>query len=206
MSLKLLASVVLVLGVASSPALACKGAQVLLSDEFKGEMDPAWEILNGEFTAKDGKLEVKTDVGKIGLMEYQGDFFPGADVCVDIVAPSTKDAPSMFAGISFRTSKGAYYVGIRPDGSAGVLRYFKGWLKPVPVRKFDAVNTAVGATNSLRVVWKAGDTSVQTFVNDRPFIAFKSAEANDTRKIGIYAESEGNTLTYSNFKVTSPPK
>jgi hypothetical protein len=206
MSLKLLASVVFALGVASSPALACKGSQSLLSDDFKGEMDPAWEVVFGEFNVSDGKLQVKTDVGKVGLMEYQGDFFPGADVCVDIVAPSTKDAPSIFAGIAFSTPKGNYYVGIRPDGSAGVLRYFKGWLKPVPVRKFDAVKTAVGATNSLRVVWKAGDTSVQTFVNDRPFITFKTLEANDNRKIGIYAETEGNTLTYSNFKVTSPPK
>jgi hypothetical protein len=201
------AGVMLAFGVASSPALACKGSEVLFSDDFKAaELDSAWEVVFGEWTPNAGKLEAKSDPGKLGLMEYQGDFFPSADVCVDVVAPNIKDMAAIVSGIAFSTAKGPHYIVMRPDGSVGVLRYFKGWLKPVAIQKFDGVKTNIGAVNTIRAVWKAGDPTVQVFINDKPFKSFKAAESNENRKIGLYVEGEGNAFQFSNLKITAPPK
>jgi len=204
MPMKLVTGVLLAMAIASSPALACKGSEVLYSDDFK-ELDPGWNVIFGNFEASGGKLAAKSEPGKVALMEYDADFFPGADVCVDILSPNVKDPSNVFAGISFRTSNSTYYVGIRPDGFAGVLRYSGDWLRPVSPRKFDAVKPGA-ASNTLRVVWKAGDPTVSTFINDKPWVNFKANEANKNRKIGIYAEPESGIFQYSNLKVSTPPR
>jgi len=205
MSLKLVTGVLLALAVASSPALACKGSEIIYSDDFK-ELDPAWSPVFGKYTASGGKLQVQSDPGKVAVMHYEGDFFPSADLCIDISLPNVKDPEEVFAGVSFTTSNGTYYYGIRPDGQAGVLRYAGGWLRPVAPRKVDALRTGPNVTNTIRIVWKADDPTVSTFINDRPFVNFKANEANKNRKIGIYAETEGAVFLYSNLKVSTPPR
>jgi len=192
------------MAVACNPALACKGSDVLLSDDFK-ELDPGWNVVFGKFNASGGKVEASSEPGRIALMEYDADFFPGADICVDIISPNVKEPQTVFAGVSFTTPNSTYYYGIRPDGAAGVLRYSGDWLRPVSPRKFDAVKPG-NATNTLRIVWKDGDPTVSTFVNDKPFINFKANEANKNRKIGLYAEPESAVFVFSNLKVSTPPR
>ena len=214
MSVKLVTGVLtgalFAIAVASSPALACKGATVLLQDDFT-DMDPAWDKVFGEFNVTDGKMVGKTEPGKIGLLIYGGSFFPGADACVDVIAPTVRDSASIQAGLGFWAGDSSYFMAIRPDGTAAVHRLTgDGWLKPVPARKFDGIKTGANAVNSLRVVWKGppprgsnapADQTVEFFINDRPFIRFK-AIPNSNRQLELYVESEGAAYQFSKLVVT----
>lgn len=198
------------MAVAASPALACKGATVLLQDDFT-DMDPAWNVLYGDWSAENGKLTAKSEPGKIGLLLYDGAFFPAADVCINVTAPTVRDPTSVMAGIGFWAGDSSYFMTIRPDGFAGVSRLSNsGWLHPVPMRKFDGVKTGAGAVNSIRVVWKGPppegsntppDPRVNFFINDRPFITFK-ANPNPNRQLELYDESEGAPYQFDKLVVT----
>ncbi len=214
MSVKLvtgaLAGAIFAVAVAASPALACKGATVLLQDDFT-ELDPAWDKVFGDFDVSGGKMVGKTEPGKIGLLVYGGSFFPGADACVDITAPTVRNPSAIQAGLGFWAGDSSYFMAIRPDGTAAVHRLTSdGWLHPVPSRKFDGIKSGPNAVNSLRVVWNAPpprgstaapDPTVQFFINERPFIKFK-AIPNSNRQLELYVESEGAAYQFSKLVVT----
>jgi len=196
--------------VAASPALACKGAQTLLRDDFTDE-DPAWNIQDSSAQIAGGVLKVKTEPGRIYNLMYQGQNFPGADACVDIIAPAGKPSADIQGGLGFWTGKSWDFIYISTDGSAGVSGLQDGnWTSPVPNRKFDGIKTAPNSTNQLRVVWKAPppanakdapDPSVIVFINDKQFIKFK-APPNANRSISIFTASDGGTYQYKNLVVT----
>ena len=83
----------------ASPALACKGTESLLRDDFT-ETDPAWSVTwpdTTSFDIADGKVEARADPGTWASMWYDGDFFPAADACVDITLPDVRDPSAVWA-------------------------------------------------------------------------------------------------------------
>src|SRR5215470_7065470 len=63
---------------AATPALACKGAESLLRDDFT-EADPAWGITWPESSGFDigsGKVVARSDAGTWASMWWNGSFFP----------------------------------------------------------------------------------------------------------------------------------
>lgn len=218
MSLRLVASALVsgafVTMVAAGPALACKGATSLLRDDFS-ELDPAWNLVFTDAPAlsvNGGKLQLKSNPSNLGVVTYEGDFFPAADACVTITSPSVRDPADLWAGLLLVMGDGSWMIPrIHLDGTASVTRASgTGWLNPVPARKFAAVKTGANATNTLRVVWSgppprgstaAADSNVSFFINDQAFIKFK-ATPNADRKIGLSTVSEGNTFQFSNLAIT----
>jgi hypothetical protein len=135
----------------ASPALACKGAETLLRDDFTDE-DPAWNIeANNAATIGNGVLTLKSDAGHFQNLMYQGMNFPEADVCVTLIAPNGKPSPDTQGGIGIWTGKAWNYIYITTDGNAGVAGLQDGsWTNPVPMRKSDAIKTGNDAARPLR--------------------------------------------------------
>jgi hypothetical protein len=195
----------------ASPALACKGAETLLRDDFTDE-DPAWNIgANNAATIGNGVLTLKSDAGHFQNLMYQGLNFPEADVCVTLIAPNGKPSADTQGGIGIWTGKAWNYIYITTDGNAGVAGLQDGsWTNPVPMRKSDAIKTGNDAANTLRVVWHAPpsansktppDPSVTIFINDKQFIKFK-ATPNGDRTVSLYAETGGGTYQFKNLAIT----
>jgi hypothetical protein len=209
-------SAVFAVAVASSPALACKGATSLLRDDFT-DVDPAWQSYftdSPSFQIGGGKALLNTPPGNWQVLFYQGDFYPAGDACVTITGPGTavKDPSALYAGIVLQDGNGDWWMpSVNGDGSASVDRLASaGWLHPVPPRKFDAVKTGANAVNVLRVVWKAPpaqgsntppDPNVTVFINDKQFIVFKMAP-NANRLFGLGADTEGTNFQFSNLAIT----
>lgn len=201
---------VISLSLASTSAFACKGATTLFSDVFTDE-DPAWALDHSIATVEDGAMKVTTAANRIYDPSYQGMNFPGGDACVDIVNPSTPTKAVTQAGLALWTGRGWNFIYIQSDGQAGVTGLqSNNWINPVPARKFDGINTGAGAVNRLRIVWSAPpadnsntppDPYVQVFINDKPFIKYKTVP-NQDRSLGIYADSEGATYQFKNLIVT----
>jgi hypothetical protein len=202
----------LFIAVVASPALACKGTESLLRDEFT-ETDPSWNVWwpdTSSFDIADGKVAAKVDPGYWAVMMYDGDFFPAADACVDINIPEVRDPTYVFAGLTFLDEKSAsWIVYLTPDGKAGVAKVTgDGWLYPVKPKAFDSIKQ--GETNTLRVVWSGppaagstdpADPTVQVFVNDEAIFKFK-VKPNGNRTLGFAIQTEGETVEYSNLAIT----
>lgn len=199
----------LMFGLAANPALACKGTQTLLRDDFSDE-DPGWNLGNGAQIGG-GVFRSSSEPGRFNFSMYSGMNFPGADLCLDIVAPGGRPSPDVQGGIGLWTGKMWAFIYIATDGSAGVDGLQSGnWVKPVSNRKFNAIKTTPGAVNQLRVVWKAPPSSnsneppdprILVYVNDNPFIAFK-APPNVDRAISIYTSSGGGVYQFRNLAIT----
>ena len=193
----------------ASPALACKGTESLLRDDFT-ETDPAWSVTwpdTTSFDIADGKVEARADPGTWASMWYDGDFFPAADACVDITLPDVRDPSAVWAGFFFYSGDATYIVYLTPDGMAGVWRLTNaGWLSPVKAKAYDAIKT--GEANTVRVVWsgpptgtEAANPTVQVFINDQPVFKFK-VKPNANRQIGLAVQSEGDVFEFSNLSIT----
>lgn len=204
-----LVGALLIAGVAS-PALACKGTESLLRDEFT-EVDPSWNPWWPDVSSwdiADGKAVAKVEPGYASFMMYEGDFFPAADACVDVTIPEVRDPTNVWGGLSFFDANWAnYIVYITPDGKAGVKKLTNdGWLNPVKATAYDSIKS--GETNTLRLVWSGpatgtatADPTVQVFINDQPAFKFK-VKPNGNRQIGLTADTEGDVVEFSNLSIT----
>src|SRR3982074_847234 len=149
----LMTSALLALVVTASPAVACKGSETLLRDDFTDE-DPAWNIQDTAAQIGGGALKGKREPGRINKLMYMGQNFPGADLCLDIIAPNGKPSSDIRGGIGLWTGKAWNFVYIAADGTAGVDGLQDGnWTAPVPNRKFDGIRTTPNAVNQLRITW-----------------------------------------------------
>jgi hypothetical protein len=208
-------STIFMIAAASTPALACKGATSLLRDDFS---DPAWAEYFTDtptFQLGGGKAVAKGPANAYQVLLYQGDFFPAADACVTITGPDAapRDPSAPSVGIVMQDANGDWWIpNISPDGTAAVDRVgAAGWLHPVPNRKFAGVKTGANAVNVLRVVWSGPppasgsntppDPNVTVYINDQQFIVFKMPP-NANRLVGLYADTEESTFTFSNVVIT----
>jgi hypothetical protein len=205
----LMTSALFALVVAANPALACKGSQSLLRDDFS-DQDPAWgdDVDN----IRNGAMQLKSQPGRIYTAYYQGQNFPAADACVDMIAATTKD-PNVTGGLMFwsGTKWNIAWISVA-GGTAGVSGLDNtGWTYPVPARKTDAIKSAPNAVNTIRLTWKgppptnsrdAPDPTVTMYINDKQFIKFK-VPPNADRQIGFEVESEGGVFQFKNLSVTN---
>jgi hypothetical protein len=197
------AAAIIATGLCCNPALACKGTEVLLQDDFK-TVDLGWDTADG-FTIGSGqaKWTNKDDAGM--AIYYNGSLFTDFDYCIDLTTLE-KTTPEQAAGLVFwATDYNNRYIFqlLSRDGQAEIVRRQNGKsLFPVANRKFDAIKTDAGAINSLRVVVK-GNTFT-AYVNDKMFVTAKGQPPKDGSQIGIYLGSP-DAFAFSNVKITNVP-
>jgi hypothetical protein len=207
MALRVFMGALLAMALASVPALACKGPNVIFSDNFT-DVDPGWST-DDQFAIGGGKVQIKPDAGKSYGSYYGGSIFDDADMCVDLSVSPPRDPTNLSGGLVFWLDdwENAYLFLISPAGQAAVLRYQKGKaLYPVSWRKADSVKTGANAVNTIRVTTKG--SAVSTYINDKPFVALKGQPPKGGGSIGLYGESENgaqNVWTFSNLKITDLP-
>ena len=88
----------------ASPALACKGTESLLRDEFhrsRSRLESCGGLTPARSISRMAKSRRRSDPGYAGVMMYEGDFFPAADACVDITMPDVRDPSYVWAGFNF---------------------------------------------------------------------------------------------------------
>jgi hypothetical protein len=202
MSLKIVTGALVALSLASAPALACTGPNPVFTDDFATQ-EPSWQAVYGEFSVANGRGQVKSNASEVVLVVNTGDYFDSGDMCVDIIAPDYRGGGNQLGGITFGLKDdGNYFAFVisPPDGAAAVLARKKGeWVVPVPARRADAIKQQSGAVNNLRIVWKGNRATA--YINDKQFAVF-SAPAQKNSYFGMFAQTEGNTWQYDNFKVS----
>jgi hypothetical protein len=198
-------------GMISTPAHACKGKTTLLKDDFS-KRNRAWAPWwKSEFEIIDGKLLGKAQEGVMSAVAFGGRFFPEADVCVDVVIPQGQAAA---AGLMFTSSERGqfYFAQITADGKVGLtLATPDGWLQPLPVGDFEGVNLQPGATNTIRVTWKAPppkgsttpeDPTVSLYINDK-LVESIEVPPQSGRVVGLMWEGPANNISeFRNFWAT----
>jgi hypothetical protein len=201
----LLASAMLAITAAASPALACKGTTVLFKDDFTKPNRawaryPNWDF---SFAANGGRLLGKAPEGKWGWLYYSASFFPDADACVDVIMPRADDAADKWAALGFDNGEDGLYTGtINFDGTIAVQKVtHDGWLAPIPTTESDAVKKGANAVNQIRLVWKAAEPTVSFYVNDKLIDSFDAAPLRG-RKIGLGFQTSGATVEFRNLVVT----
>jgi hypothetical protein len=194
---------------AASPALACKGKNVLFQDNF-AEVNPRWEMWN-QTKVQDGAMQITATPGHIAPIFYKGESFDKADICVDTIVPTVNDPknqgmPSLiFEGQAYTDFYGFY---VSPaNGVASVTRLLNNkWLHPIPLRKADGIITNAGATNTLRITLNGAHATA--YINDTKFIDFLINAHDGGGFVGL--ELDGGqtapvTWSFKNFKVTDLP-
>ena len=185
---------VMLIAAVANPAAACKGSETLLSG-FNGPWVKTYQDKNS-WDITEEKVIGRSDEGYGGALSYEGSFFPEAVVCVDIKLPEVITFIS--GALSIATRDGTYVIHITTTGQALViLSTPDGILTPVPPTPINGMR--IGEANKLRVVWGAG-RGARVEINDQPAFEFPLAERG--RKIGLYVESQGLDIEFSNFKVT----
>jgi hypothetical protein len=206
MSRKSIALIVLALGLASGPALACKGNTVLFQADFRS-VDPSWDTNLGIGM---GVAKIASNPGYISWPFYQGSLFTDADICVDVTIPTGAKADSIAGGVVFWAAdyNNFYAYLLANGGTMAIVRRQNGkFLPAVRYRKAEGVNMTAEAANTLRITLQ-GKTAT-TYINDKPFVTLTTGQPPEGgSQIGLYGESEPdktNTWAFSNLKVTNVP-
>jgi hypothetical protein len=206
MSFRIVMIAAAVATISAGPAIACKGVDKLLEDDF-ASLDFSWQELGPKMVIDNGRLTLSPEFPSHSSTSYEGDFFNDADACVTVVAPDVKDDNIGLAGMLFYlTNDYQFYafVILPGAGAAAVMRFSNGdYLTPVGFRPAKGLKTGPNSKNTLRVTWNKG--SVATYINDVPFATFK-AKPPANGKIGFYAESKGGTWSFDDLLVTSAPR
>jgi hypothetical protein len=206
MSFNLITAMLLATALASSPALACKGSNVLYEDDFSSN-DGNWPN-DDTFNIFRGNARLKPPAGRNAAAIYNGMTFDDADICVDVALPQARDPTRVLGGLIFwQDDQNFYAFLVSPDGNATVLSVQDGKsTRPVSLRKADSLNTAANSVNTLRVTSKGEEVSA--YINDKPFATFKGEPPSSGGHVGFWGQSENgaeNTWSFSNLKITEFP-
>jgi hypothetical protein len=210
MSLKFAAGVIAAMAIGASPAFACKGPTTLLLDNFQ-TVDPAWALSDGLAISGGNATVTATAGGTLNYLNYEGQFFDTADVCVNMVSPTVSDPTTALGGIMFGLNNGGYWLFlVEEDGKAQIVRNQNGgWLTPVTMRAAPSLKTGANVSNTLRLTYKG--TSGSAYINDTLFVTFTIPQAFQNTQIGLYAENDAATggaaitYTFSNLDITNVP-
>lgn len=209
MTSKVMAWLALAAIFAASPALACKGKNVLFQDNFS-EPNPRWELFD-QVKVHGGAMQITATPGHIAPIFYKGESFAAADICVDMIVPAVSDprnlgAPSLiFEGQAYDDFYGFYAM--PGNGAAGITRLLKKkWLHPIPFRKADGIVATAGGTNTLRLTLNGAHATA--YINGTKFVDFLINAHEGGGFIGLEVDggqSAPVTWSFKNFKVTDLP-
>ena len=210
MRLKLAAGVIAAMAIGSSPAFACKGPTTLFADNFQ-TVDPAWALADGLAISNGAATVTAQAGGTLNYLNYEGNFFDNADVCVNVVGPTVSDPTTALGGIMFGLGNNGYWLFlVEEDGKAQIVRNVNGgWLTPVTMRAAPSLKTGANVSNTLRVTYKG--TTASAYINDTLFVTFSIQQAFQNTQIGLYAENDAQsgaapiTYTFSNLDITNVP-
>jgi hypothetical protein len=199
MSFKLITGLAVAVALVATPALACKGRNVVFSDDFSRE-DSSWEAVIGDFAVSNGRAQVKSEPDKLALIGYNGETFDSGDACVDVISPNVRGG--VIGGFMFALTQGSVYAVVvaAAEGTAGVLRFNKekwGWA--VSARKVDSIKPQVTAPNTVRLTWKG--SAATAYVNDKQFANF-TVQPVKNALFGLFALTNGETMQFDNLKIT----
>jgi hypothetical protein len=192
---------------ATAPALACKGKNVLLQDDFT-KADPAWDKNPGVVSIGGGALTVQAKPNLAHSFFHTGKRFDKADLCVDVTiaksqVPGGTKAGPIFLGHAPGGSRSYYWFWTSPAGTVGVDVLDTGkWSRPVPPRLFEGLTTPPGAKLMLRVTLDGDRATIH--VGDRKIGDFPVSPVADGGFLGLAAagSSAGETWSFSKLKVT----
>jgi len=202
----LAAAAVLVAG----PASACMGDKVLFEDRFD-QPNPGWgKYLKNRVVIGGGAMKVTPEPKRRQFVQYRGDLYGDADVCVDITVPALRSEGA--AGLLFGYED---YVGFNffwvnaPGGLAGIDRWSdtaSKWLHPVNSRKVAGLDVSGGAKVALRLTLNG--TRAISYINNKEFVQFKVSPTELGGFIGLEAEAgeTSGTWIFNNFKITNLPR
>jgi len=193
----------------TSPAIACKGKNVLFEDGFT-DVDPAWEI-GDQAKIENGTIKITATTGHLAQVLYRADTYDKADICVDAITPGVNDPANLGTPALLFSAQGyddVYFLYISPpNGTAAVARLFKNkWLYPVPYRKVEGIVAQPGATNTLRVTLNGARATA--YVNDHKIADFRINATESGGFVGLNVDGGQTapvTWTFKNFKVTDLP-
>jgi hypothetical protein len=207
MSIRLFATALIAMSLASVPALACTGKEIFVDDFTTAGR--GWQKNTG-VSIGGGKAVLTADPGKAKALIYGGDLFEDADICVELSVDKTRDPEGTVAGLVFWhddwDNTGMFLIS--PSGRATILRYQKGKkLTPVSWEATELVNTKLGAVNKLRLTLKGRKQAA--YINDKVFAELTMAPPAGGGKIGFESESEedvANSWAFTKLKITEPPR
>jgi hypothetical protein len=204
MSLKSIAGMAVVIALAATPALACKGRNVAFSDDFAVE-DASWTATDGEFSVSGGRGQLRSEPDKIASVLNSGDAFESGDACLDVIAPNYRSG--QWGGMLFNTnlSEGSIWgFVLNPvEGTAAVIALKKGQknlMFPVNWRPVDSIKRQANATNTLRITIR--NNKATTYINDKSMAAFSVNPAVSPALFGFIASTDGGIWQFDNFKIT----
>ena len=210
MSKRILGAIAATLLVAATPALACKGAKIQFSDDFR-EVDASWGSEPGVVTVEDGKVKIKADANSGYNILYSGTPFTDADMCVTVSSPKDATVANQAAGglVFWGADYDNFYVfEIDPVGNASLQRKTKGkYVAVIPWKASELIRRDAGAKNILRVTTSGNEITL--YINDLKFAALKGQVPDGGGVIGLHSESEKSkhdTWKFSDLKVTDLPK
>ncbi len=214
MASRLFMSVVVVattaLATTAAWAAGCTGDEQF-SDPFTQANDPSWPVPRDDIAIGGGKLQGTAPAGKENWALTQAVPVGDADICVDMAVSPVSNPDETLAGLDFWVVDvdNYYSVLIAPNGQASVARILKKKLLwPVSWRKAPSLKTGAGVVNSVRLTLKGNTMSI--YFNDQPFYtALRASQPKDGGEWGFDYSSEKaapNVWTFTNLKVTDPPK
>ncbi len=183
----------------ASPALACKGKNVLFEDNFSD--DSNWPQAEG-ISVEGGALKIVATAPYVNRALYQGDTYQKADICVDVAQETSIDTGGgmIFAATDYGTY---YYFWVNPTGYAGVSKLNNHrWLQPVPIRQVKLS----GPKTTLRLTLDGNRATA--YVNDQKFATFRVTQPEGGGFIGMEGDSTDKdtvTWSFSGLKVTDLP-
>jgi len=193
---------------AASLCLACSAALaraadadgVVYSDDF-ATLRSGWGTADGVQSVADNKLLLNPKPDTIYASLYTDRSFADADIRVK-VSQTKGDLASPFGLAFWGVDYSNYYVArIRSNGVCWVGRKMGGkWLSPVYSEEKPAVRKGLGETNELRVVTRGRLATV--YVNGQQIAEFRGYPPTEPGKIGVYAESGPEQITWAASELT----
>ncbi len=211
MSLKLATALLVAAAFTTSPALACMGSTVLVSENFQ-KPDAAWGAATGTIvTIAGGYLQITPGQGDWAVSAYGGKYLDSADACIDVLSPATIDPSGAAVGLVFGAdSTGFFMFQFSEDGSASVARYSRAgdgaFAYPVPSANAKTLKPGPNVSNTLRVTWNAGKGAA--YINGQIFSPFVIAQPLQNTLMGLFTVGDasataGATWKFNNLKVTN---
>jgi hypothetical protein len=195
----------LLAGGAAERAAACEGTETVFEDKFTDDAG-GWTI-NQDVEVKDGSF-----VFKLPPDTMQPDLnvtftVKDADICAETVWP-TGDPGRLGAGLLFWGEDGRnfFQFGILNNGKYWVARKQDGkWHVVVENVTSSAINTAPGATNTLRV--KTTGSAVSFFVNGTKLRDLRGQAPDGSWRFGLsgdnFDKEKDARLAFKSVKVTN---